>query len=425
MATTEEEDSFESSTEKGELEGLVYQSESERRATFNTKQSSHCDPTAGRRRVNLVVIMCLVGVVLWTVLPASSKTGKGEASIFGEGVEILEANRNSTANNTFTKPMVDDHFELKLNATSTSIKPREEPSQFQTFDLRQDVESSCIGNSTHPACCSPEQCAIVQNSTMYSACCENTPSRNNSLSKVYPLLVAATPRSGTVFMSNLLKKLDVQVANDGEMPKRDGMVSWIHVFRDPRYDLSWTAAKDLHDSKFRAVWHQVRDPLKCLTSIAFTEPLEDARYTKYLKRHIHLQDQTTITSSTIKRDKTFLIHRGLEFYLQWHAFIVSLKVPIYRLEDLVVAQNMTVLDEIFWSMGKEPPSHDKAKKLINRFRRRRRLARSKATAINKNHREHRETLRWPELCKVDVSLARQLLKLSRSFGYYEVLTSVC
>mmetsp|Transcript_8166 Transcript_8166/g.10666 ORF Transcript_8166/g.10666 Transcript_8166/m.10666 type:complete len:126 (+) Transcript_8166:473-850(+) len=116
------------------------------------------------------------------------------------------------------------------------------------------------------------------------------------------------------------------------------------------------------------------------------KPLENAGFTKYLKRHIHLQDQTTITNSTRKKDERLMIHRGLEFYLQWHAFILLLKVPIYRLEDLVVAQNMTVLDEIFLSMGKEPPSHDKAKMLIN-------LAPSKATSIKKNHQEHRETLR--------------------------------
>ena len=98
-------------------------------------------------------------------------------------------------------------------------------------------------------------------------------------SKVYPLLITGTPRSGTNFIWSLLSQLQVDSQNKGgsqpvlrlahENLKADGLVSWLHIV--PGADMLWP--KPTHNSKFHAIWHQVRDPLKSLTSMAFTEPL--------------------------------------------------------------------------------------------------------------------------------------------------------
>jgi hypothetical protein len=355
----------------------------------------------------------------------------------------------------------------------------------------------CDQNSKHPSCCSPEHCKVVQKSTIYSECCDNmilpttVPSTTNpppgiqyyfpprklrlpptprykykkpiqrewnrSIRKaqLFPILITATPRSGTVFVQRLLKRLGLDVSNDSTMPRTDGMVSWMHIFNDDKY----FGAVNLKGSKFRAVWHQVRDPLKCLTSMAFTEPLDDrnstknpAVYVQFLQRHIQLTErqdlmtklqqqqpntelllpqthnnQTVVDATKIQEE--FLIYRGMEFYTQWHNFLLTLEIPRLRLEDLTESHNLTVLDRIFASAGKsKPPDHGVAMKLIAKGRRRHRHLTEKSTDHKKahtNHREHRQTLEWDELCHVSVSLTKEFLQVSRKLGYYSDKQDVC
>jgi hypothetical protein len=304
----------------------------------------------------------------------------------------------------------------------------------------------CDQNSKHPSCCNPEQCKLVQKSTVYSECCHNVPTavtthygdhppgnrhqrriqsfprsqkylarkptkrewmRPLTRAKMFPILITATPRSGTVFVQRLLRGLGLDVTNDSNTPRTDGMVSWMHIVNDNGY----FGPVKLMGSKFRAVWHQVRDPLKGLTSMAFTEPLEEgstksSAYLRFLQRHIQLtkkeilvtemrqqnmqllqqtNNQTVIDAAI---EEQFLIYRGMEFYTQWQRFIMALQIPRLHLEDLTESLNLTVLDSIFASAGKKkPPNQGLAKRLIEKGRRRRYLQESNHP-MHTNHREH-------------------------------------
>ena len=288
-------------------------------------------------------------------------------------------------------------------------------------EVRDDCSNHyCVGDSHHNSCCKVKHCDLVRKSTLLSTCCNNSVTfENDELSLEYPLLITATPRSGTVFMTNFLNDLGIQLSKDSQYPKEHGMVSWVHVFKDSEYDPFPTLqAKDLHGSKFKVIWHQLRDPLKCLTSIAFTEPLVDQKYLDYLQRHISLSDSNAtvpVLMDPSQNLEQILIRRALEFYLQWHTFIQSLRVPMFRLEDIVERKNMTAVYEIFRSINKTIPEDDKILGLMDEDAS---INIAKKKRIN-NQREHREVLNWTELCKVDIELTKRFLEMSRSFGYYQ------
>ena len=279
----------------------------------------------------------------------------------------------------------------------------------------------CAGDSDHPSCCTEAQCSVIRESTLFSSCCHHTTTNETT---TYPLLITATPRSGTVFTVGLLNQLGLQVHNDGQRPGRDGMVSWLHIFEDV-YQLLWVQG-ELHGSKFRTVLHQARDPLKSLTSIAFTEPLFRQDYESYLQRHINLTSPSDMDfaeqpeAPRSNRQASNNIYRALEFYLQWHTFIDSLQVPIFRLEDLV--EDISVVDKIFASVGRAAPNHNVTQHFLSENKRqRRRLAK-----VNTNQRSHRAVLQWEELCRVHVEMANRVLELSQRYGYYkEIEQPIC
>ncbi|CAB9505786.1 expressed unknown protein [Seminavis robusta] len=324
-------------------------------------------------------------------------------------------------------------------------------------------EHYCIDNSDREECCSEYQCTMfVTRSTLYSDCCnhvhntdEKTVKRGRQHSHLLPLLITSAPRSGTRFIQQLFTRVGMTgLTTDSHSPQNRGQVSWKHVFDDEDYVVGDTNPTHLYKSKFRVIWHLVRDPLKSLTSMAFTEPLlEDTaksdQYVKYVSKHIHLSNQSTLRDffritpdewetranhTDSEKMHKFLVYRGMEIYLHWHGFINYLNVPIFRLEDLAVDKNVTVLDEVFHSVGIQPPRHSEVMSYLEAQEykreqyqnRRRRLKKGRdrfrsKKDLHKDEREHRETLNWRELCHVDKRKARDLLKMSQSFGYYQEL----
>ena len=347
----------------------------------------------------------------------------------------------------------------------------------------------CIDNSHRKECCTKHHCnMIVNRSTLYSECCNNVHIVDDALnpkqrSKVLPLLITSAPRSGTRFVQQLFTMVGLNgLTTDERTPLERGIVSWKHVFNDDVYDVGRKKPTHLYKSKFRVIWHLVRDPLEALTSLSFTEPLledtdESRSYMKYVSKHIQVSNQTDVrqilgisddewnqrtntmndsngtTINTVapmsEKIHNFLVYRGMEIYLHWHGFINYLDVPIFRLEDLSEKKNVTVLDEVFYSVGMKPPRQEdvmayldaqQQKKKDQQNRRRRRLLAAGAGGdeetrrrkrykdwkthnmqLHKNERDHRDTLDWTEVCRVDQQKAKEMLKMSQSFGYYKDL----
>jgi hypothetical protein len=253
-------------------------------------------------------------------------------------------------------------------------------------------QDACFYNISSPACCSEQQCQIVMKSSMASRCCGTDPPR-------WPLLVTGTPRSGTVSVKGALTEMGFLVEDDWHIPDRDGMVSWIHVFSDTKY----FGKGHIRGGRFGSVYHQLRDPLKSLTSVSFTEPVLNDGYLEYLNRHINVTSMPNPNATQAEKR----IYTGLQFYVSWHRFIDSLKVPMFRLEDfsphlvLEIAQNAGFSED---QINLE---------VIHRF------FNSSQSGTIANQRPHRDTLTWPELCQLDAKLTTTFWSLSREYGYYQ------
>ena len=147
--------------------------------------------------------------------------------------------------------------------------------------------------------------------------------------------------------------------------------------------------------------------------MAFSEPIQKNGYLPFLRRHIRVSAWCYGKKIAPYDQYKCLLRQGLQFYNQWHKYINKLKVRTFKLEDLVVDFNMTVLDNIFASMSLPPPNHEDALAFIKGDDKRRQLAHT-------NSRKHRPTLEWWELCQVNKTLTAEFLQLSHGFGYYEV-----
>lgn len=249
-------------------------------------------------------------------------------------------------------------------------------------------EEYCAYNSTSALCCNPTRCQAVHLSSLASICCGTPPPK-------WPLLISGTPRSGTVFVQEALVDMGLRVSTDWKSPRQDGMVSWIHLFSD----LSYFGPARLNGGRFEAISHLVRDPLKSLTSIAFSEPIHRPEYQKYLQRHIPLETNAPSLKTRPQRS----IYFALQFYVSWHEFLDSLRVPRFRLEDF----SPNVVHQIYQGVDMQ----------VNKTRVSCFFNSPKQETV-KNHRGHRATLQWSELCAVNQTLTETFWKLSRSYGYF-------
>jgi hypothetical protein len=73
------------------------------------------------------------------------------------------------------------------------------------------------------------------------------------------ILVAACPRSGTRYVSHILRLSGLKI--EQERLDLDGTVSWVHVGRGN------VREKEVEDTNFDKIFHQVRNPLQTIASM--------------------------------------------------------------------------------------------------------------------------------------------------------------
>lgn len=141
-----------------------------------------------------------------------------------------------------------------------------------SFSQLDGSHEYCVLNTTREDCCSPEHCAtIVRRSTLYSECCHHVhttahPTTGEPVvakhSKIYDLLITGVPRTGMWYMQQLLTKTGLSGLTTAEHSAYwTGTVSWKHIFERPQYYFGPRTATHLYHSKFKMIWHMVRDPL--------------------------------------------------------------------------------------------------------------------------------------------------------------------
>jgi hypothetical protein len=253
--------------------------------------------------------------------------------------------------------------------------------------------------------CSDEVCANIKRSSVYSKCCESKgllPKPNGTI----PLIISATPRSGTVATYKLLRSLGLKVNHDWGHPLPDGIISWIHIFSaldvlgDPQNSKSFPyfGPGRLRGRRFDIAFHLVRDPLSSITSLSCTEPLFSFNWSTYVGRHVAIKPMFWVER------KRFGI--GMQMWLEWHRFLDSICLDRVRLEDLFdPSKTERILAHIFQKLDKKLPD-------------KKQISESLVRAGNKtNARKHRENVTWKELMMVDPEVTKQVYALAKSYGY--------
>ena len=253
--------------------------------------------------------------------------------------------------------------------------------------------------------CSDEVCKQIRRSSVYSQCCME----RGFISKppgTWPLIVSATPRSGTLALAELLNKLGLNVHHDWDSPSWGGIISWIHIFNEKdilsqpanKQSLPYFGPGKLNGGRFDVAFHLVRDPLNSITSLGCTEPVFRSAWSSYVRRHVNI-DERFYTG-----EQQSPIGIGMSMWLEWHRFLDSLCIPRFRIEDVFTPEK-GVVKSIFEALGRSPPSIHTIAKAI------------KKQGGSTNSRKHRATLTWKELLVVDRKITYEVFALARSYGY--------
>jgi hypothetical protein len=129
------------------------------------------------------------------------------------------------------------------------------------------------------------------------------------------LLITGCARSGTTFISDVLIAAGLDMPH--EFMGRKGSVSWLMCVNDR--NLPW-GRHSCYGYNFTTVLHQVRDPLKTIASIIYTER-EEAFY--FFSKHI----------SQIQPDDSKL-EKAVKYWIYWNKKAESIATWRYKVEDL-------------------------------------------------------------------------------------------
>ena len=239
-------------------------------------------------------------------------------------------------------------------------------------------------------------CELMRESNLYIKEC------NFKVSKVYPLLITSTPRSGTVAMVKLLNKIGIPIRDDwGRIAfNQIGAVSWILAFSD-KHDNFFGPVK-INNARFNTIFHQIRDPLKSITSMC-TEPVTNDRYRSYIDRKINI--------NVTKYDKTSIELRMI-FWLEWHQKLDDFGFEKYKMEDVFSNPNTTKGYNIIYHILNKSNllKYIKNKQFLN--------GELPLEFLRKaNSRKHRAYLNWNELLTVNYNIGINIYNKAIQYGY--------
>jgi len=117
------------------------------------------------------------------------------------------------------------------------------PASHSLFLIRAMQISTFMINSPSPTSApfidGSLDCEFYKQTTKHVPSCDFVPD-DPSEKLVIPLLISATPRSGTHHTKTVLQSLGLDVSDDGHFPGKIGTVSWVLAFRDNiRYQTDW------------------------------------------------------------------------------------------------------------------------------------------------------------------------------------------
>lgn len=190
------------------------------------------------------------------------------------------------------------------------------------------------------------------------------------------ILITGCARSGTTYITKVLKQCGYRVGHENR--KKDGVCSWLMAV-DTRH-VPWGQARNGY--RFRHIFHQVRDPLKTISSLNATEPEVSFQF---IQEHIpEIQKEDSRLTQCAK------------FWYYWNLLAESQAEWTYRIEAL----------EEVWGEFERRLGKKLDKNIL------------KAVPKTTNTRGSYSELTWEELKKeLEPSFYQKLQELAKRYGY--------
>lgn len=202
------------------------------------------------------------------------------------------------------------------------------------------------------------------------------PLKNLKQPETHNLLIIGCARSGTTYITQVLKKSGVRIGH--ERMRKDGVCSWEMVVDTP--EVPWGEGRN--GRKFRHIFHQVRDPLKTISSVYYSEP---ARVFDFIRTHV----------PEIKPEDSPLT-RCAKYWYYWNLKAESQSEWTYRIEDI----------EKNWN------------EFASRIGKRLKISPLRRVPKNANTRKDHPNFTWEDLEKeLDPELYQSIRCLAQKYGY--------
>jgi len=273
------------------------------------------------------------------------------------------------------------------------------PASHSLFLIRAMQISTFMINSPSPTSApfidGSLDCEFYKQTTKHVPSCDFVPD-DPSEKLVIPLLISATPRSGTHHTKTVLQSLGLDVSDDGHFPGKIGTVSWVLAFRDNiRYQTGINFPKRAY---FEHIVHQVRHPLASITSMACTEPIEMQAYRNFIGRKVDLGAFQFLHPEEITDYIKFQI--AIMMWVRWHEFLDQVSEFVFQMESM----DVEVLKKIVEICGchVQEKYYEKIEKEFHKV---------------VNARDHREVITWKQLRYLNTTMAEKVASLALKYGY--------
>lgn len=190
------------------------------------------------------------------------------------------------------------------------------------------------------------------------------------------LLITGCARSGTSYITEVLRLCGLDVLHEHE--GTHGTVSWLMAARD----FTTPYGPAYYNFRFKHIFHQVRDPLKTMSSLTTEHP----RAWKYVMKH----------TPQIKEEDPMIV-KCAKYWYYWNRRAEAKAEFTYRIEDLENALNEM---SIRLGIPLDKSAIGKVSQTIN-------------------HRNRKTEYTWDEVkANVNPILYEKIIGMAKRYGYY-------
>ena len=247
-----------------------------------------------------------------------------------------------------------------------------------------------------------QKCALSAISHKMEPGCKGAGNSGKVPSSQRQLLVVGVQRSGTHYAWEMYNRLGVHVHHEGLGP--DGAVSWFFAYKARSYAIN--NPLPLNDHSFCFVFHQVRHPMRVVSSIVKASRKPWDPYWEWITK-----TDPSVCGDSQKCRKVPLLHRSAKQWLVWNEHIETYADVRFRVEDTsprTVCRLAMFEEELCSSYGQY---HTTSSKEIQP------IVEPRAPADNHTGADHLRAS-WESIEELDTKLADEMKAMTRRYGYH-------